>query len=558
MLTNLSIRNVVLIDKLDLALDEGLCVMTGETGAGKSILLDALGLALGSRADARLLRAGSDQASVTAGFEVRGGHPACAIMREHGLVDGEGTVLLRRVLTADGRSRAYVNDQSVSVGLLRSLGDSLTEIQGQFEQRGLLDSARHLEFLDAFGDLRRAATHLSRLWQDWRDAESRLHEAEDNRQQAEADEAFLRHAVEELRQFDPRADEEAALAAERNFLLNRDRLVEAVNEALGQLSGDGDHPGADSALGSAASLLSRVADKAAGRLQSALGALDRAAAEVEDALASLRAFCSDTDLESGSLEKIEERYFALGDLARKHGCGPDDLPRILTDLEARLESLDAGGVNLQALKVRRDEARAAYLEAAESLSARRRDASGAFDRDVNAELPPLKLEKAHFQTAIHRLAEADWSSTGLDRVGFEVATNPATPAGPIGKIASGGELARFLLALKVVLARVNPEQVLVFDEVDSGIGGATAHAVGERLARLAADRQVLVVTHSPQVAARAEHHWQVQKSPQGEGLTTRVHPLDDRQRREEIARMLSGAEITDEARAAAGRLMGVG
>ncbi len=289
-----------------------------------------------------------------------------------------------------------------------------------------------------------------------------------------------------------------------------------------------------------------------------IAALDRAGAEVEDALAALQAFCADAELEGSSLQEVEERYFALLDLARKHDCPADGLAAHGAALAARLETLEAGDSEIEALRARRQAARASYLEAAEALSAARRQAAAALDREVNAELPPLKLEKALFRTRIERLEEAGWSAGGIDRVGFEVATNPGAPPGPVAKIASGGELARLLLALKVVLARVRPEQVLVFDEVDSGIGGATAHAVGERLARLAADRQVLVVTHSPQVAARADHHWQVLKTPQGERVVTRVSELDSGQRREEIARMLSGAEITEEARAAAGRLMGVG
>jgi DNA repair protein RecN (Recombination protein N) len=329
-----------------------------------------------------------------------------------------------------------------------------------------------------------------------------------------------------------------------------------MTEAVADLSGGDDRGGAEATLGSARRALERAADKAGGRLEPALAALERAAAETEEALAQIRSLSADMELDSGRLEQIEERLFALKDLARKHDTEIDDLPELRDRLAARLADIDSGAERLSDLTGRAEDARAAYLDSAEELGRRRRAGAQALDRAVNAELPPLKLEKASFTTRVERLAEDDWKASGLDRIAFEAATNPGAPPGPLGRIASGGELSRFLLALKVVLARVGPPKTLVFDEVDSGVGGATAHAVGERLERLAQDRQVLVVTHSPQVAARATHHWRVRKEPEGERLATRVGQVSHEERREEIARMLSGAEVTDEARAAADRLMG--
>ncbi len=556
MLASLSIRDVVLIDKLELDFDRGLCALTGETGAGKSILLDALGLALGSRADVRLLRPGSDQAKVTAVFDLATAHPVREILQEQEITLEEDHLVLRRVLGRDGRSRAFVNDQTVSVGLLRRLGDRLIEVQGQFEQRGLLDSAQHRRLLDSFGGLSAQTGKLAALWGAWRAAQETLAVAERQLAQARQDESFLRHAVEELARLDPKPGEEPQLAAQRNLLLHRERLIEAVQGAYGELSGDDGAPGAETALGAARGLLDRVADKAGDRLGPVLESLERASAETEEALAELQAFAGELAAEGGDLAMIEERYFGLQDLARKHNCPVAGLPDLRETLAARLAALDGGTDNLTQLSEACGKAKKAYVAAAEKLTRARRKAAAALDKAVNAELPPLRLERALFQTSLEPLAETGWSGSGQERIAFQVATNPGTAPGPIGKIASGGELARFLLALKVVLAEINPEQTLVFDEVDSGVGGATAHAVGERLARLAAQRQVLAVTHSPQVAARAAHHWQVRKEAAGKSLATEIEALSQAARREEIARMLSGAQVTEEARAAAERLLG--
>jgi DNA repair protein RecN (Recombination protein N) len=432
----------------------------------------------------------------------------------------------------------------------------LIEVQGQFEQRGLLDAATHRGLLDAYAGSTADAGRVAGLWHAWQDLLEAQREAQVNLETARRDEEILRHDLEELEALGPRPGEEQALADERSMLLHRENLIEAVNAATQQLTGDDQGSGAESAVASARRRLERAAEKAGGRLDPVLEALGRASAELDEALALIGSFSSDLDLDPGHLERIEERFFALKDLARKHGIGVDQLAQLKEDFAARLAALDGGTDRLAQLEQKAQTAGGAYQNAAETLSEKRGTAATALDQAVNAGLPPLKLEKAAFQTKVERLEQAHWGPRGIDRVAFEVSTNPGAAPGPLGRIASGGELSRFLLALKVVLAQVAPPVTLVFDEVDSGIGGATAHAVGARLARLAEERQVLVVTHSPQVAARGSHHLRVHKEPAGEGLATRVGLVSATERREEIARMLSGAEVTEEARAAADRLMG--
>ena len=557
MLRSLSIRDVVLIQRLRLDFTQGLCALTGETGAGKSILLDALGLALGNRADSGLLRQDAQQASVTAEFDLPDGHPARAVLAEHDVELEEDQLVLRRVLGRDGRGRAYVNDQAVSVTLMRRLGDVLVEVQGQFEQRGLLDPSNHRSLLDAYGGLDERVRRVGELHRAWREALQAYESAQAELEQARQDEAYLRHDLDELDSLEPQAGEEAQLGDQRSRLMNAEKLVEAFNAAEAELSGGDSGRGAETALSAARRALERIADQAGEDLTGVLDALDRAMAETEDALARLHSLSSEIELDSGRQQEIEERYFALKDLARKHQVEPDALPEVHQRLQQRLQAIDSGGEHLDELQRKADEARTLYLEAARALSQARADAARRLDAAVNAELPPLKLDKAAFKTVLKPLeAERDWGPTGLERVSFEVATNPGAAPGPLSKIASGGELSRFLLALKVVLAEISPERSLVFDEVDSGIGGATAAAVGERLARLAHGRQLLVVTHSPQVAARADHHWRVAKSSDGATTVTDVSALSPAERKEEIARMLSGQEVTDEARAAAAKLMG--
>ncbi len=556
MLVNLSIRDVVLIDKLDLAFHEGLCVLTGETGAGKSILLDSLGLALGNRADSGLLRPGAKQAAVTAAFDVSGDEDLTALLEEHGLEAEEGQLVLRRILSQDGRSRAFVNDQPVSVSLLRRLGDGLMEVHGHFEQRGLMDAATHRELLDAFGGLSVAAREVADLWQAWRAAEDAQRSAAEELEQAKRDEEFLRHALEELETLDPQPGEEAALTEERAMLQHGEKLTEALEQAQAAISGKEGVTGAEEGLTSALRSLEKVADKAGNRLDDTIAALTRANAELADALAGLQSLAGSLDLDPSNLARVDERFFALKDLARKHNVEVDELSALREDLAGRLEGIDSGADRLQALAKAAAEARKAYVAAAEELGVARRTAAGRLDAAVMKELPPLKLDKASFTTRLEPLDEEAWGPQGQERAVFEVATNPGSRPGPIGKIASAGELSRFLLALKVVLAGVGNRRSLIFDEVDSGIGGATAAAVGQRLARLAGGGQVLVVTHSPQVAAMGSHHWRVRKDAKGEVVVTEVAELMPQDRREEIARMLSGEQITEEARAAADRLMG--
>ena len=556
MLLSLSIRDFVLIEKLDLSLareadDGGLSALTGETGAGKSILIDALSLALGARADSSAVRRGVAQASVAAAFGLPKNHPARAILAEQGL-DDEDTLTLRRIVGADGRGRAFVNDQPASVALLRQLGDVLVEIQGQMEQHGLLDMATHRISLDAFAGLEKPCAALREAWQKWRAAEQARADAEAAAASARRDEEFLRHAVKELEALAPKANDEEKLAEERQLLRSGTALGEAVAQALGELE---QGRGAVAALGTAHRVIERNADKAQGRLDAALGALDRALSEATEAQAQLESARDALEFDPKRLEKIEERLFALRAAARKHNVAVVDLAALTEKMIAQLAALDDGETGLKKLADAAKAARTAYVAAAEAQAAARRKGAARLDKAVAGELGPLKLEKARFVTDLAVLPEAEWSEAGTDRVQFMVSTNPGTPPAPIAKIASGGELSRFLLALKVSLAKVGNAGTIVFDEVDSGIGGATAAAVGVRLKRLAKDVQVLVVTHSPQVAAVADCHWLIRKTTTKNAASTDVVPLDPKGRREEIARMLAGAEVTAEARAAADRLL---
>jgi DNA repair protein RecN (Recombination protein N) len=551
MLLNLSIRDVVLIDRLDLEINPGLSVLTGETGAGKSILLDALGLALGGRADAQLLRPGAKQASVSAEFAVDADHGVRTLLEEQGLPT-DGNVILRRQLGADGRSRAFVNDQPVGVALLRRIGESLVEIEGQFEQQRLLDSANHRAMLDAFGILGDQAAQVRHGWRRWRAAATARAEAEAELARARRDEEYLRHAAAELTDMDPKPGEEAELAETRRLLSNREKLLEAAHAAFDELTGE---RGADGRIMAAQRRLDRIADKTGELTAPIAAALDRAAAELADAADRLRRLVNDPELAPHRLAQIEERLFALRDLARKHGVPVDALAEHGAKLASELAALDDQSGRLARLAQEETAARQSYVAAADALSKARAKAARRLDAAVNAELPPLKLDKARFATRLEPLPDSEWGEHGRERVVFEITTNPGMPPGPLSKIASGGELSRFLLALKVVLAEADPVPTLVFDEVDSGVGGATAAAVGERLARLGRKLQVLVVTHSPQVAARTDQHWRVEKATAGKSAVTRLNVLDAKGRREEIARMLSGASITDEARAAADRLM---
>ncbi len=555
MLSSLSIRDVVLIDRLDLEFQSGLCALTGETGAGKSILLDALGLSLGARADARLVRANAAQAVVTASFDVASDDPAVALLSEHGIDIPDDTLVLRRMLARDGRSRAYVNDQPVSVSLLRRIGEALVEIHGQFESQRLLDPATHRALLDAYGGFGPLTDATRAAHREWRRAADLRSHAEAELAAARRDEDFLRHAVDELDGFEPRPHEEDELAERRSLLMNSEKLMEALSEAASGLAGGETGGGVEETLRIAVRQLERAADKSEGRLDEVIAALDRALSEVTEGHALLEKAVADLDLDPGRLDEVEERLFALRAVARKHQCAVDDLAPLRDALAAKLSAMDDGADTIVRLVRDEEQARARYGAAVARLSEARMEAAARLDTAVAGELEPLRLGKARFRTRVEVLADTDWGEHGGDRVCFEVATNPGTPPGPLNKIASGGELSRFTLALKVVLAQADPVPTLVFDEVDSGVSGAVSAAVGERLALLAASVQVLVLTHSPQVAARGGYHWRVSKSSSDVGTRTSVEVLDDSQRTEEIARMLAGARVTDEARAAAESLL---
>jgi len=554
MLLGLTIRDVVLIERLELALGAGLCVLTGETGAGKSILLDALGLALGARGDSGLVRHGAAQAVVAAEFALGPAHPAWNLLEAQGIsTSSTGGLVLRRVLSADGRSRAFVNDEPVGVGLLRQLGDTLVEIQGQFEQRGLLDPANHRALLDAFGGYESEVEELGRLWRKWRGAASAHAEAAAELARARAEEDLLRHNLAELDALKPEADEEEHLAEQRLRLANREKLGAGAGAALAELTGEG---GVLRRLHSAQRLLEKLHGKDGGVIEAAIAALERAAVESAEAAAQIEAALREIEFDGGvGLDKIEDRLYALRGLARKHGVAVRELPGLRDGIRERLGLLDDRGGELRLLARAEAEGREKYQAAAKRVSARRIEAAGRLDAAVQAELEPLKLGQARFRTVIGNRPEEEWGEYGQDRVYFEVATNPGAPPGPLARIASGGELARFMLALKVALAESAIVPTLVFDEVDSGVGGAVADAVGDRLQRLGQTLQILVVTHSPQVAARGARHWHIFKEQEDGANRTRVAALDAASRREEIARMLSGSLITAEARAAAASLI---
>ena len=550
MLIRLAIRDVVLIEALDLDFFAGLGALTGETGAGKSILLDALGLALGARADSGLVRQGADRAVVTASFDIGDDTAIAALLSDNGL-DGEPgePLIVRRIVKANGGSRASVNDQPVSAALLRDLGSRLVEIHGQHDDRGLLNARGHRALLDAFGRFDTAPVAAAHIR--WRSAEAALDAARADLDTAERDREWLEHAVAELRQLAPEPGEEETLAADRATMQKGARLAEDLSLVSGHLDGS---DGALAGLRQAARRLDRIAHEH-DALAAALAALDRAvieASEAEDALTdATRAMA----FEPERLDSIETRLFDLRGLARKHRVQPDELAALAEELETRLSRIEAGGEGLAALEREVAAARASYEGEAAALSEARAEAALRLDKAVAGELAPLKLDAARFRTAIERLPEAQWGADGRDRVEFLISTNPGAPFAPLVKIASGGELSRFILALKVALAEAAGARTMIFDEIDRGVGGAVASAIGERLARLAGKAQLLVVTHSPQVAARAARQLLIAKSHDGTVTRTGVRMLDTAERREEIARMLSGAEVTDEARAQAGKLL---
>ena len=552
MLTALSIRDIVLIEKLDISLEKGLTVLTGETGAGKSILLDSLGLALGARGDSGLVRTGADRGVVTAAFSLPPAHAAFAILRDQG-IDADGELVIRRIQNADGPSRASINDQPVSINLLRQIAGALAEIHGQHADRALVDVAAHRRLLDAFGGLDGDVQQVADLWARAQAAEDALKAHRALMDRAEAEREYLEHAAEELRTLNPSAGEEAQLADARQVMMSSEQYASALTEAEDALAGDGT---AVARLNAALRKLERRRDTAGGRLDHVCAALDRVLAEVAEAERAIaeaqRAFVFDPK----ELEKSEERLFALRAAARKYKCTADTLADVRERFETELQALSDGSGRLKVLEQNWKTAREAYDTAAEKLSNKRRKVARNLDKAVIAELPPLKLEKALFETRIDTDAGRP-TATGIDRIEFMVAANPGTPLAPLMKVASGGELARFMLALKVILASKGSAPTLIFDEIDTGVGGAVADAIGARLGRLASGLQVLAVTHSPQVAARADQHLLISKMEEvsSKRMVTRVQPLGSDSRREEVARMLSGAKVTEAARAQADELL---
>ena len=552
MLKSLAIRDIVLIERLELEFAAGLSVLTGETGAGKSIILDALGLALGGRGDRGLVRAGAEQGSVVAEFDPPVGSDLRDLL-EANAIPFNGELILRRLVSADGRSRAFVNDTPVSGGLLRQVGDMLVEVHGQFDQRGLLNPQEHRLLLDAFGGLAAPVAAVRSAHAAWRAATAQVGELCERLALARREEDYLRHRERELADLAPAVGEEEDLARRRQALMGREKMAGALGEALAALSGDG---GAIARLGSAERRLERSSDVAPDTLEPVIAALGRALIEAGEAVAALEAALRSLESDGGTVEQVEERLFALRDAARKHRVPVDALPALLAETHALLDGIDAGASGLDEAERMAQAAGDAYRVVARAVSAARATAAGRLAKAVAAELPPLRLDRARMRVQLEPLPEADWGPEGAERVAFEVCTNPGQPFGPLAKIASGGELSRFMLGLKVVLARVGDAATLIFDEVDAGIGGATADAVGERLARLGRERQVLVVTHAPQVAARADHHYSVGKRVTSGRTRVEVHELGQGERRDEVARMLAGAEVTDAARAAAASLMG--
>ena len=548
MLRGIDIRDMLIIDRLELEFQPGLNALTGETGAGKSILLDSLGFVLGWRGRAELVRSGANQGEVTAWFDLAKEHPAFAVLDDAG-IEAEDELILRRVNTKDGRKTAWVNDRRVSGDVLRRLSDTLVELHGQHDDRGLLNPRGHRQLLDEFAGLSDELDELRALWRAWGQARRTLDEMTKAVAVAREEEDFLRHAVAELDALDPHQGEEAALDTKRRLMQAAEKIREDITKAAEALS----LQGAEGLLTDASRWLGAVADQAEGQLDDPMAAIERAMIELDGAQRGVVACLDALAFNPSDLEEAEERLFAIRGLARKHNVLADDLGTFAEDLKARLSVVDGGSAELAAQQKTVDAAQAAYEQAAAKTSKARAAAAKALDKAMLQELAPLKMERAVFAT---KIVEAEAGPEGIDDVSFTVATNPGSPAGPLNKIASGGELSRFLLALKVCLTKTSDNAVtMIFDEIDRGVGGATADAVGRRLAELAEGGQILVVTHSPQVAALAGHHWRVEKKQTKTETTSTVVRLDTPNRIDEIARMLSGDTVTEAARDAAKALM---
>ena len=553
MLARLSIRDIVLIERLDIEFRRGLAALTGETGAGKSILLDAFALALGGRGDAGLVRHGAEQGQVTATFEVPKAHPANRLLRDNGLDDSTGELILRRVQLSDGRTRAFINDQSVSVQTMKAVGATLVEIHGQHDERALVDASTHRRLLDAFAGLEKEVAALEALWEQRRAASNDLEAHREAMERAAQEADYLHHAADELKRLAPNDGEETALAERRTAMMQGEKIAADLREAQEAVGG---HHSPVTTLAAAVRRLERRAASAPALIEPAVKAIDAAINALEEADQHLNAALIAADFDPAELERIEERLFALRAASRKYTTPVDNLAALAAKFAADVALIDAGAERLKKLELAATEADQRYRATAEKLSVARGKAAEKLNKAVNAELAPLKLERAKFITQVDSDSQSP-GPQGFDRIEFWVQTNPGTRPGPMMKVASGGELSRFLLALKVVLSDRGSAPTLVFDEIDTGVGGAVADAIGARLARLASKVQVMAVTHAPQVAVRADQHLLISKDAldKGRRVATRVDALAADHRREEIARMLAGAEITAEARAAAERLL---
>ena len=547
MLKSLSIRNVVLIDSLDIDFAKGLIVLSGETGAGKSILLDSLGILLGNRADSSLIRSGTDKLSVTGVFEAQPHNKIYEIAKEYDL-EIDGDIIIKRTITADGKNKILFNDQIITLKLLKELAQNLVEIHGQYDNQGLLNPATHREILDNYGAYNTDLERTQQSYIKYMQAVDELKDKEEKLNKAREDEENLKHWVQELQKINPKKGEEELLRTRRNELMNAEKIIERLNSAYTSLNNG--IPAADS-IAKARNAIARANEIVNNKYKEIEQNLENALFSLNEAVEGIEACSSDISLNQNEADDIETRLFALRNLAKKHQTEIELLPEKLEELSDMLASLQQGEDNLNELKKEVENLRAEYMKNAEKLSDDRKKSAKILDKYIAKELPPLKMEKATFQTSIKQKDERDWSEKGWDSVCFEVSTNPNTPLGPLNKIASGGELSRFMLALKVNLAQNNSQETLIFDEIDAGIGGATAEAVGERLSRLSQNEQVLVVTHSPQVAAFSDEHYKVSKETVANITTTKLTKLDENGKIEEIARMLAGETITKEARAAA-------
>lgn len=550
MLRTLSIENMLLIEAVDLEFSPGLNVLTGETGAGKSILLDSLGSVLGWRGRSDMVRQGAALGEVTAIFEVPDDHPAKALVEEAGIV-WDDDLILRRTMTPEGRKSAFVNDKRVSGPLLRDIGETLIELHGQHDDRGLLNAKGHMDVLDAFAGHAALQDAVRAAWKDLHAAKMALEDRRAALQAMEKEEDFLRHAVAELSEFSPEVGEDKTLDRQRRLMQSAEKIRDDLAKAHGALGGDR----AEGALQDALRWVEGAADQMEGALDRPLSLITETLSHLADAQAEVEQVLASLTFDTNALEQTEERLFALRALARKHGVQPDDLPNLTRDLEAKLTAFDQGAEGVSALEADLAQAQTVYDDAAKALRVSRKAAAAKLDAAMQDELAPLKMERARFETAVD---QADAGANGTDHVQFGVATNPGAPAGPLNKIASGGELSRFLLALKVCLSSGKPGRTMIFDEIDRGVGGATADAVGTRLAQLGQGGQVLVVTHSPQVAAKGQGHHRVEKHVENDVTTTHVRALSDVERVNEVARMLSGADVTDAARVAATELLQLG